>query len=431
MAEILAVTWGEEELVLRRVPSEGIWNKDATQLKRVSLQRPTRAGRLSHPEVGGALGSALIDLFADVDINVPCWLLLPNNWTLRFISEPPDLKSQELTLNYLRWESKQRISGDPADYKIAAALLMGGARYFICITRSEVIQQCLIAAESADLELAGIGLEPNANENYTFEHPLDLRDALALETESNGRAPAKKKKVSSAVIGIFFVAILFVGSYLMFFSGPPTATKPVAERAKAMPPREAVTQLPETAVSKPVDSLPAKTESVIQTPTETVESKTIETVSAAQPEKPISVSGSLFRGLFAGLPAGARPEIVVLSPKDLKVEASGVGSSDQWLTTIKKQPGWSTAKVVGNYETVSGRVTAIRVENPGWLITDGRPSTKWQDFAKSAGMSVKERVATGKLEAALTLLDELWQNSGGLSKVYLSPVGDTWQVVVQ
>lgn len=433
MAEILAVTWGEEDLALRRVPSEGIWNKDARQLKRVSLQRPTRAGRLTHPEIGGALGPALTELFADVDINVPCWLLLPNNWILRFISEPPDLKSQELTLNHLRWESIQRISGDPADYKISAALMMGGSRYYICITRSEVIQRCLSAAETADLDLAGIGLEPDPNENYTFEHPLDLRDALPLEIEGKPKQSLTKKKVSPAVIGIFFGVILVVIGYLVFSGPTPQPQKPVAHRStkKTMTASEAITPPNEVVAAQTADTIPVKTEPIVDTPEKNIDAPIAGRTPLSQPVKAIPSDGSVIRGLFAGLPAGAKAQLIVLSPVDLKIEASGINSPDQWLSELKKQSGWSTAKLAGNYETVVGRVTSVRMEKPGWIVSDGKPSTKWQEMAKSANMVVKDRIATGKLDAALNLLDQLWKNSSGVSKVYLSPAGDNWQVVVQ
>ncbi len=455
MAEILAVTWGEQDLALRRVPSEGIWNKDAKLLKRVSLQRPTRAGRLTHPEIGGALGSALTELFADVDVNVPCWLLLPNNWILRFVSEPPDLKSQELTLNQLRWESIQRISGDPADYKISAALMMGGSRYYICITRSEVIQRCLNAAETADLELAGIGLEPDPNENYTFEHPLDLRDALPLELENTPGKSVGKKKTSPALIGIFIVIVAAVGGYLYYSSQPAPVKKPVAQRAtqKPMSATEAITppttELLATASS---DTLAAKPESQTEAPVTTPEvqekvaetpAKVAETIPApkesplversvpATHTRTVSTGSSIIRSLFIGLPAGSKAEMVILSPVDLKIEASGVGNPEQWVATLKKQSGWGNVKLVANYETVVGKVVSVRVENPGWGVVEGKPSAKWQELAKSAGMSVRDHTATGKLESALTLIDQLWKDSNGLSKIYLTPVGDNWQVVVQ
>ncbi len=433
MAEILAVTWGEEELALRRVSSEGIWNQDAKLLKRVTLQRPTRTGRLAHPEVGGALGVSLTELFADVDINVPCWLLLPNNWTLRFISEPPDLKSQELTLNHLRWESKQRISGDPADYKISAALMMGGSRYFICITRSEVIQRCLSAAEAADLELAGIGLEPNPNENYTFEHPLDIRDALPLEVETNSKISIAKKKVSPAIVGMFFIVVLLVGSSLIYFSGTETTNLPTAQKAtrKTISAEAAITPPPVNVVTKATVDTVVKPELISETPVEPSEKIVVDKITSTEPVKLASKDASIIRGLFAGLPAGAKAELIVLSPVDLKIEASGIKAADQWLDGLKNQPGWASAKLVGNYETAIGRVTSVRIENPGWSVTDGKPSTRWQELAKTAGMSVKDRIASGKLDAALILLDQIWNNSGGLSKVYLSPVGDSWQVVVQ
>ena len=451
MAEILAVTWGEEELALRRVASEGTWNKNSKVLKRVPIQRPTRAGRLSHPEIGGALGTAMTELFIDVDINVPCWLLLPNDWILRFVSEPPDLKNQELTLNHLRWEAAQRISGDPADFKISAALMMGGTRYYICLIRSEVIQRCLTAADSADLELAGIGIEPDANETYTFEHPLDLRDALPLEIEHDGNSAKSiaTRKASPAVVGIFLGIVIILAGYLYFSSQPAPVKKPSAERStkKSMTPQEAATP-PEALLStSSADSSaphPGINATVTETPpisTPEVKSKPATTIEKAEPAPTkgesapanLTVSGKVspIRGLFAGLSGNAKAALVVLSPVDLKVEASGIANPDQWLAELKKQAGWSTAKLTGSYETVGGKVTTLRVESPGWKVTEGKPSAKWQELAKSAGLSVKDRSASGKLEGALAFLDQIWQNSNGISKVYLTPQGDSWQIVIQ
>lgn len=427
MAEILAVTWGEEELALRRIPSEGVWNKDAKPLKRVPLQRPTRAARLANSEIGGALSIALGDLFADIDINVPCWLLLPNSWTLRFLSEPPDFKSQELTLNHLRWEAKQRISSDPADYKISAALMLGGARYFVCITRTEVIQHCIKSAETADLELSGIGLEPNTNENYTFEHPLDLRDALPLEPE-NSQSPVKaiSKKISPATVGIFLGVVVIIGGYLIFSSGP-KSTKPSAQRASkpAMTAREAVMPPLQTPVAKPSDSVKVEPKPTLEAPPVVSENAPAEAPAVPAGDK------SLIRGIFGGLPANARIQLVVLSPVDLKIEASEVTSDEQFLAAVKKQPGWGTAKLIGSYVSAIGRVTAIRLENPGWKAQDSKSKSGWEAMAKAAGLTIKGSSATGKLEQALAFFDKIWTDSAGISKVYLSPAGDFWQVVVQ
>lgn len=433
MTNILAVTWGEEELALRRLPSEGVWG-DFPALKCVPLQRPTRGGRFEHPDAGGQLGAALTELFADVDINIPCWLLLPNQWTLRFISDPPDLKSPELILNHLRWESQQRIAGDPEDYRIAAALLMGGQRYFVCLTRSEVIQRCIGAAETAEIELAGVGLEPQPGENYTFEHPLDLRDALPLETEDASRADARKK-VSPPLVGLFLlVVVVGVGGYLLYSSGagsrpPVSKPKPTAANLPAVvptTPKETVSPLPES-VAKPVD------DTVASVAKPGVRAPLVPTVAASTPAlgAPTADAGSPLRGLFKLLPEEARTQLVVLSPTDLKVEVSGLASPDQWIGTLKKLPHWGGAGIVGKYETPSGGIVAIRLEAPGWSSSGGVASDAWQTPAKAAGLTVKGRTATGNLDAALNLFDQLWKAPAGLSKVYLAPQGSSWAVTVQ
>jgi len=440
LAEILAITWSESELTLRRAPSEGVWRTDKAPLKTVNLPRPTRSGRLDHPESGGQLGMALVDLLQEEDINIPCWLLMPPGWAFWFRTELPDLKEQALIIGQLRWEIQQRLTHDPADYRFVAALLPGGQRWSICVVKEELIARCLGAAKAADLELSGIGTEPISGEEYSFEHPLDLRDGLPVEAP--GGPPKKEtKKVSPVLLAVIGVALIITVAYLFSESSSPTTQPPqkTVETAAAVPetkpeaPAEQPTMTPgQAAVTPPVETEPLPTTQIaeIEQLAPVPQTNTAPTPQGAATPTAAVVGGSPFRAFFKSLPPGASTQVIVLSSSDLKAEVSGVAQPDQWIGALRPQSGWSGVKVVGKYDIAVGNATAIRISPSGWKGATGeKPS--WASVAQAAGLKVKGRIAVGSLDAALTLLDKLWENPSGASKISLAPQGNEWVIAVQ
>jgi len=438
VAEILAITWSEDELTLRRAPSEGIWRTDKEPLKSVPVPRPTRAGRLDHPESGGQLGTALLELLQDVDINIPCWLLIPSGWSYRFRAELPDLKDQALIIAQLRWEIEQRITHDPADYRFVAALLPGGQRWSICVVKEELIARCLGAAKAADLELAGIGTEPVSGEEYSFEHPLDLRDGLPVEAP-DGSTPKLKKKISPVIPALIGVGLIIAVAYMVSEpSAPaPAAKKKVVEVAvpqAELTPETAPVQ-PEVTAEKPVEEAAPVTPPVEEPKAPPVEQKPATPQPTPAPEMAMTspapvTGGSPFRTFFKSLPSGAVPQIVVLSSSDLKAEISGIAQPDKWVETLRPQKGWGNVKLTATYDIAAGKSAAIRIAPSGWNGATGEKAS-WASIAQAAGMKVKGKQAVGSLDAALTLLDKLWVSPSGASKISLAPHGSEWLVAVQ
>jgi len=434
MAEILSVIWGDSELSLRRTPSEGVWREDRAPFKRASLPRPTRLGRLDHPESGGQLGAALLELIQDVDVNIPCWLLLPAGWALRFSAELPDLKEQNLILGQLRWEILQRLTHDASEYRFVAALMPGGVRWSITVVREELVARCLGAAKAAEIELAGIAIEPGPGEQYSFEHPLDLRDSLPVEPPE-GAKPLASKKVSPIIPAVIGVAVIVVAAWL-FSSSTSTSPKPEAAKPKPQPVQQAaappVEPPPEVAPQPVSEAAPAEAPPTT-TPPQAMEPQPVAEKPAANvPQAPVSIpaGGSPLRAILKSLPAGAKLQLLALSSSDLKIEVSGLPSPDSWLEGLKKSPALAGLKLIGKYDLSAGKSVAARLAPSGWKAAEG-PKDGWKAVATSAGMNVKGKIAAGNLEALLTLLDKLWNNPSGASKLSIAPKGSDWIVAVQ
>lgn len=441
MADIYAVTWDENLLKLLRVSSEGVWRADTPPVKSVQIQRPTRPVRWDSPEAGGHLADAIAELFRDVDLNIPCWMLLPPGWAYRFQTELPELKSQDQTVAQLRWEIEQRLAHESSNYRFVAALMPGGQKWFICVVQNEVIGRLVHSAKTNEIEISGIGLQPQNGDNYSFEHPLDLRDGLAVEPPS-GPVSLAKKKVSPAILVIFGVVVIGITAYLLSLSSsssPPASTTPPAPNyhqtavkeaplpgvAATTPPTDTahaiVAAIPTHSTPPPAESIPAPA-----TPAAKPVAPPVQAPAVAQ----VTVGESPIRALFHSLPKGASVQLIVISPVDIKVEVTG-GQAEEVLKIVKSQPGWGAVSLADKYNLDAGPAAALRLAPSGWRGSSSTSSPDWVKAAKAAGLNPRGKTASGKLEAVLGLTDRLWKDASGVAKIYIAPQGSDWVITVQ
>jgi len=408
MAETFVVTWGEEQLELRRIPSEGLWAADLLPLRAVPAQRPTRLARLDHPDAGGQLASTLHNLLLDVDLTIPYWFLLPRGWAYTTTIDLPELPTPQERLEHLRWEIIARLANHIEEFRIIHSTLDAAGAVKIIAVTGEVIDYVYNFAKKADLELAGIGVEPKPGETYSFEHPTDLRDAAPLVVEP---APEKgvptKITVSPVAAAAVLIVVLGAAAYLLL--SPFEAEQPPLPAAPAVIPPA---PKPETAPT-PVPAVPSPSPAV----------------SDVQPSTPAAAVSPL-RQIIDALPKDIQTRLAVLSPTDLRLEALGALSED-WLTQAKKIPALSKMTIVGRYHTSEGNITVLRILETGWLSGGKRDAQAWENSAKAAGMNARGRIAEGSLDKALALVDALYKTPAGISKIYLASASGKWTVTVQ
>lgn len=420
MGEILAITWNSDRLELRQASSEGVWQPYAPPDKTVELNRPTRSARLTHPDSGAGLADALQELFKDIEITLPIWLLLPPEWVQRIIVTNPLIESPEMYKAHLLWEAGQRLSGDVSNYITLIPAMSEEPKLELLTTRKDIVQTFTSQVKKSGISITGVSAEPGAEERYSFETPHDFRDAIPVDNDEipYEKPPISVSPVVSIGIGVVVIiaGVIFFGPFDKLFTSKikPETAKPIAA---------VVTEEQTEGVQS--ESTISQSESSTEKPVETA---------AQKPQQPV-VSGGLspVHELSNLLPTGATITMAVLSTADLKVEIAGLGNSNDLITRSKQSNTLKNLRNAGTYTTDAGKVTLFRIPNLGWNA--GNQASKdinvWTQRATTSGLKPQGRTAMGPLDSALRLLDTYWAKPAGFGKIYLAPEAGQWRVTIQ
>ncbi|MBM3330014.1 MAG: hypothetical protein FJY67_11200 [Calditrichaeota bacterium] len=466
MADVFVVTWSEAALELRRIPSEGTWSDSSELVGSLPITRPTRISRLDDPASGGQLGAVLHDLLAEVDLSLPCWLLMPRGWAFEFDVQAPQLPTDEEQLEQLRWETTARLAEHFEEFRFIFTPSGRNGAYRVVAARSELIDRYMAAAHVAGIEIAGIGYEPSAGEVYSFEIPLDLRDAIpVVDEESESLAPTLAKRqitVKPAWAAVILVAALGAGAFYLYWppvkpqvatltpatsdpsvtastpmplspsqsSPTKTSSKPDQEIAAQPPTKEAPTAsiiaTPDVAGSK-AKVIEKTAASITATPTPS-QSKPVATTPQ---QKPLTAgSESPLRQFVSLLPSGAKVSLAVISASGTLIEVLDLADEPAYLAALKTRPELTSVAVAGRYSTGIGRAVVVRSAAALSQSSVGRDPSAFERVAREAGLTARGRTAGGSMEAALRCVDALYRTPG-IAKVTLARSGSEWSVTVQ
>jgi len=386
------------------MPSEGVWQPHMPPIRTMELNRPTRLDRFKQVDSGAGLHQALIHLFEDVELTLPVWLLIPKEWVQIFHMENPNLHPEEMQRAHILWEAQQRLAGDINKYSVMIPKDLTTAKFTIYLIREDVIELFNKEANKANFEIAGIFCEPEWGSEYSFETPIDFREAIPANLIDT--TPTRRKAhVPNFIPIIVGIAVLALTGYIWHL---PTGEKPKTK--------------PKTTVVKQDSSVSTETGKFVQQ----------EETPTLKPTSTISGAGSPLSQLLSSLPDGAGLQFAVVSPMDLKVEIAGLSDPSSWMKELKKSANFKSATIAGNYRIKGANITVIRLTDQGWQTrSGGKQVEKWIKTASSQGMNVKGTSARGNFASALKLAETLWAEPGGFEKLYLAPDKGQWIVTVQ
>jgi len=412
MSEVLAIFWHPDALELQRIPGYGVWPPSGRTVKSVKFPRPTRISRVSELAFSGELQNTLTQLLTDADISHPLWMMLPTEWCFSFQLDNPDLSPPDLNQTQLQWQVQLRLHGDQSQYRVWLPQKIDGSKVTAHVVYGDILDSISSVIRSLGVDLACVSAMPEIGARYSFDEPSDLREAVPVNQEPY--VVIKARAGISPLIPAFLGAlVLAAAGYLWLL---PEATRP-------KPPKP-IPEVSETNVTEPATQLSVATNQPAE-PRDTIATKTAGQPSATSVLSPLTT-------LIQRLPAGATIQLATLSPVELKMEISGLGNPDAWVSAVQKNSGLERLRKTGSYTAESGAITVIRLENLNWNVGDGaRDVDNWARLATSAGMKVTGRTALGGFQSAQTLIDALWQNPGGFSKIYLASDGGLWRVTVQ
>lgn len=432
MNEAFLLSWSETSLALNQLPTEGVWNPSEPPILAVDLSRPTRTARFNHPESGGRFDEALSNLFREIDINLPVWILMPNSWVSHYRIKIEDLNPPFLIDQFVKWEVMQRLHGDHSEYRLLLPTEYTPGEVDVYIIKSYLLDFFTNAAEKAGVDISGIGIEPDPGEHYSFELPRDLRDAELFKPEPS--LPVRAKKGLPPALSIVVIVVAIAGASGWYFltkksDSPETSTLgEVAVTAKKITP-------PTKMEIKPSPVTPTATRQeqpiVEQTKATQAPQEIKPTPSQIKTQVPVSTN-SLFSQLVSKLPGGSRIELAVISPVDFRVEIAGLRSPDQWLRELKKSQQFKNSDIIARHAEGKRNITVFRMENSGLTASNKPRNVKgWVQSAQAAGLQAKSRRAWGSYENAAKFVDALWNNLSGFTKIYFAPEKDYWVVTVQ
>ncbi len=432
MNEAFLVCWSEVNLNLHRLPTEGIWNQDAEPLQSIELPRPTRTARFNHPESGGRLDEALNSLFREVDIALPVWMLLPDNWISHYRIKVEDLNPPSLTDQFIKWEVLQRLHGEHSEYRLLAPTDYAPGDVEVYVIKNRLLDFFSNALEKTGIEFSGIGIEPRNGEPYSFELPCDLRDAVQFKSESEVPIQIKKSIPPAAGIAVIVIAIAGASGWYLLGSKPessqPAPSAKIIKSAEKTAPVKEITPAPLQDTTIAVK----KVEPVAKQAAATAVSPAVKpTPSSVKTSTPVSAN-SPFSQFIKSLPRGSHIELAVISPVDFRVEITGLTHPDQWLSGLKKSPQFKSAELADKYKRKKENITIFHLANTG-LSASNKPmdGKGWIQRAKQAGLQAESRRAWGDYEHAVGFVDVLWSDLSGFSKIYFAPENNYWVVTVQ
>ncbi len=411
MAETFIVIWNKDRIELRRIPSEGVWSDDFPLIKAIPIERTTRMSRLTLKDSGEQFAEAIHNLILDIDLAIPCWFLLPQGWFHTIIINLPELPTPEEQLEHIYWELGVRYGEKIEEYRFLYFPVNESSIIKVIAVEGEIIDKIIEYMRLANLELTGISIELSCGESYSFERPIDLKEATPIDFQSRFEvSPTTRTTISPLATAAVLIIAVSVALYFLFST---TSTKKPSQPAvkPVKPPTPEVAVVPKT-TSQP------------QPPTNVV------TQQSSPAPTSLPKSASPLRILIDALPKDTKLLLATFSPSDLKLELLMKQNVD-WVSHFKGQPLLSKVSAVGNYSTKEGKVVVLRLTETNWLGSGKRDSQVLENIAKSMGMQVKGRIAEGTFDKALSLIDTLYKASAGISKIYLAPSQDKWIVTVE
>ena len=404
MDKLLVVTWEVDRLILREISPRGIWTDERPISATVDLARPTRFSVLSTPEYMDKLRNGLAKLFQKFVVSpteqseYSVWVMLPKRWVQYFRIDNPNLHSDELQESNLIWETELRLHEKITDYRL---LLPGdySTKFLeISVVNKNILQIILDTVRQADIQLAGVCVEPAENEPYKIDRAENFIRATTVESHPVTESIFNDRKVWLMASAIF-VVVVGIQLFLIF--------------------RGATTSVPtqqDPTVSEVVEDV---VEQVIESP------DVDETISP-------------LRMIVQTLSDGTRIEFATLSPADFKAEISGLDDPETWLTGLHQQPIFQSLRLEGGYPRNGVNTILVRMEPSGWMTDDNSDGlARWEHRAVSAGLTAEGHIARGSFDSVLSLVDSLWIDPDGVVKIIIAPLktgdvdGDQWTIRVQ
>ncbi|MCF7811671.1 hypothetical protein K9N50_11855 [bacterium] len=447
MSDVFVITWSSDYVELRQVTSTGIWQPHTPPIRTYKLNRPTRPERLFSSDSGGGFYLALTDVFSDIEIDQPVWLLLPHNWIQTFHVQNPNFPNMEMQKAHLIWEAQQRLSSNIINYRILLPEDVSTPKITIHMVRDDIVETYVKAAEDANLEIAGIGCEPEWDTAYNFEVPQDLRDAIPADL-LYAEHPEFDNHVSPMLSISLGVVVLLMALYIWLIPVDYTKTSlPVVPKKKTeiaikdsvSLPIAKTDVLPETKVVEQQVKIeePKKELSWFQkifgSKDDADKGKKVKETEVV-PDIPPVVTESIspVKQVVKNLPTEAVLQIAVITPFECRMEISGLVNPDAWIENLKQTTSQKQVNLIGKYASDGKQTSVIRIPTK-----DFKPEGKskdidqWKELTQKAGMNAKGRNASGTQDQALQLIESVWDNPAGFEKVYLISSKGHWEVTVQ
>ena len=435
MSDVFIVTWTPDNVELRQVKSVGTWELHMPPIRSFELNRPTRIDRLHDEDSGGGLHRALKDLFADIEVDLPIWLLLPGNWVQFFQADRIDLASDEMQLSNLMWAAQQRLSGDITRFRVVLPSDLSTPKLDVRMVQYTLIEAFNNAVMAAGIEISGIWYEPEWGTEYNFEIPRDLREsepADILDTTA-------RKPLISIPRGVFIaagiVAVVLVVYFLLLPSG--SEREPIAEGVPDSAAIAAVTGSADSAVTPEVSVTQVEDKGKKKSffaflKRKPKEKAADEAVLAEQAEKEAFAASSPINQIVQVLPSGAGLQLAILSPVDCRIEITGLSDPKTWVDSIAGTPFLKSVKLEQGYRSGNRTYSVVRFTETSWPAGGGaRNLDSWTSLASAKNMTPKGRSARGDFSSALDLVNALWSDPIGFEKIYLARDKEQWVVTVQ
>jgi hypothetical protein len=361
----------------------------------------------------------------------------------------------EMQNAHLIWEAQQRLSGNIINYRVLLPEDVSTPKIIINMVRDDVIETYVKEASAANIEIAGVGCEPEWDTAYNFEVPQDLRDAIPadlLYAESDDLDRHVSPFISIAVGIVVLILAFCIWLIPVDYSSAPSPvrlakktdtelvdslstpilkTEEVSE-AKAVEPQVSIEELKIEEPKKELSWFQKIFGSKDDAEKEEIVKRVEVVTEAVIPEAIVTENISPINQVMKNLPTGAILQLAVITPIECRMEISGIINLEAWIQEFKLTTSHKQVNLIGKY-TSDGKLTAvIRIPVTGFKPTNNsKDIDHWKELTGRVGMSAKGRSTSGTQEQALELIEAVWKNPGGFEKVYLMSNKGHWEVTVQ
>jgi hypothetical protein len=312
-------------------------------------------------------------------------------------------------MDHLVWEVEQRLHGDRALYSILLPEDLSVKSASVLVCRREIVVRLREAMKATGVEFAGLWLEPEDDVKYDFAQAGDLRKAKPIDEHVSGKL--KASLTIPPFIGIGLIAVVAV-AIAVFFLLPFQTDKSLKTGSEPLKQQPVAKEIP-----------PAVT---------TPEVMTDQKSSPQEIRSPVAQQVSPLTLLSQQLPGNSFIKLATISPVEFRVEVVGIANPDAWLKELSSVDALKSLSIKSRYSESGNTVLVLNQTEIGWNPkSSARNPDLWEKLAANAGLKVDGRTATGNFKSALTLVDAVWSNPAGFSKIYFASDSGSWRVTVQ